>query len=94
MHALGVPSEFALEVCLCDRTDKSRSPCLPVKYRQVWRFLVAITSVDYLPHSHRNRELCAIRESHQDFFPGLGVFINRQFSNELADNFWKFKFWI
>jgi len=43
---------------------------------------------------HRNRELRAIRESHQDFFPELGVFINRQFGNELADNFWKFKFWI
>ena len=65
-----------------------------MKYRQVRRFLVAITSVDYLSHSHRNRELRAIRESHEDFFPELGVFRNRQFGDELADNFWKLKFWI
>ena len=79
---------------LCDRTDTSRSAYVPVKYRQVGRFLVAIASVDYLSHSHRNRELRSIRESHQDFFPELGVFIDRQFGNELADDFWEFKFWI
>ena len=62
--------------------------------KQIGGFLIAITSVDYLPHANRNRELRAIRESHQDFFPELGVFINRQFGNEFADNFWEFKFWI
>ena len=84
-----MPTEFSI-----GHSQTSGSACLPVEYRQVRRFLVAITSVDYLSHANRNRELRAIRESHQDFFPEPGVFVNRQFSNEFAGDFWEFKFWI
>lgn len=67
---------------------------LPVRKREIRSFFIAVASVDHLTNANRNRELRSVRESHQDFFPELGAFINRQFGNELADNLWEFKFWI
>jgi hypothetical protein len=63
----------------------------PVSNREVRCLFVAISSVDHLTNTHRNRELCAIRKAHEYLFPELWVFDDEKFGYLLSDHFGEFK---
>ncbi len=60
--------------------------------REVRCLFVAISSIDHLTNAHSNRELRAVRKTHEHLFPELRIFDDEQFDNLFADDFGEFKF--
>lgn len=59
---------------------------------EVWRLLIAITSVYHLTNTHCDRELCAIRKTHKHLFPEVWVLNDKQFYYHFANDFGELKF--